>query len=259
MAASAYSVLDSGLYTLKRAEVLYRVLVNGVASGPFQQFGDVDNFTLTITPTKVARFRKNAAVRTKAAEVITQVESALAFRCMQFSQYVRLMSVLGKRVEYAQTAATASVYTAKAQKGIHFLGKQDISNVALDSTPTATWTAGVHYKIVDASLGMVEIIELPATITEEDDVDITFDAAAISATSGRMKAQIAGETVFTIEIVVRDVGRNSLPQALHLYQVEVAPSGDVGFIGEDDFDGVDFAGSAVDTNNGIGVLFDLAA
>ena len=45
--AASYSVLSSGLYTIPRAEVLYRVWENGVAIGAIQQLGDVDKFTLS--------------------------------------------------------------------------------------------------------------------------------------------------------------------------------------------------------------------
>jgi hypothetical protein len=42
-------------------------------------------------------------------------------------------------------------------------------------------------------------------------------------------------------------------------QVEVSPSGEVAFIGEDDFSSVEFSGSALDTTEGLGFLLDLAA
>ncbi|WP_312356689.1 hypothetical protein [Agrobacterium sp.] len=255
--AASYSVLSSGLYRIPRAEILYRVWKNGVAIGAFQQFGDVDTFVFSITPTKVARYRKNARVRAKAAEVINQVDSAISFTVMQHSQFVRLMSILGERVAYSQTAGSGT-YTAKAVKGIHYVGKQDISALTVTPLDDEVWTVGTHYKLVDPDLGAFEIIGLPAGVTEDDDITWGYTVAAITEGS-RMKAKVAAESAITLELMVRDVGRDSIPQVLHLLQADVAPSGDVPLIGEDDFLGIEFSGSALDTSEGLGYLIDLAS
>ncbi|MGO4618561.1 hypothetical protein AB4Z34_01595 [Ensifer sp. 2YAB10] len=110
--AASYSVLSSGYYEIPRAEVLVRQKINGVlVSSAWQQIGDVDKFAMSFTPTKVSRFRKNARVRTKAIEVVTQTDSAVSFTCFQFTPFVRLMALLGENVAYSQTAGSFTYET----------------------------------------------------------------------------------------------------------------------------------------------------
>lgn len=254
---ASYSVLSSGLYTIPRAEVLYRVWKSGVAVGAIQQFGDVDKFTVSFTPTKVQRFRKNARVRTKAAEVVNQIDSAVAFTCYQFTQFVRMMSILGEKVPYSQTSGSGT-YVANAELGIHYVGAQDIS--ALTPTPLASeeWVAGEHYRVVDPEFGAFELLKHPTGVTAASEITWGYTRQAIEE-GKRMKAKIGANSQITLELWVRDVGSNSIPQVLYLPQVEVSPSGEIPFIGEDDFTSVEFSGSALDTSEGLGFLLDLAA
>lgn len=253
----SYSVLSSGLYTIPRAEVLCRAYDGETPAGPVIQLGDVDAFGLSLTPTKLARFRKNARVRTKAAEIVNQIDSAVNFTCFQFSTFVRLMSILGRKVAYAQEAGSVT-YTSKPYVGLHYVGSQDISAVVPTPLLDEVWTEGTHFRIVDAELGVFEIMSLPEGVTEEDDVG--FDVTVNAITDGsRMKARVGAESEFVLEMWVRDVGANSIPQVLHLHKVAVAPSGEVPFIGGDDFSSVAFSGSALDTTEGLGYLIDLAA
>ncbi|AMD60902.1 hypothetical protein AWN88_22555 [Agrobacterium tumefaciens] len=255
--AASYSVLSSGLYTIPRAEVLYRIWKNGVAISGIQQFGDVDKFTLSFTPSVVERYRKNARVRTKAARIVNQIDSAVAFTCYQFSQALRMMSILGAKMPYSQTSGSAT-YTEKATVGIHYVGHQEISAVSPTPLDTETWTAGTNYRVVDPELGAFEILELPVGVTEDDEITWGYTKAAITEGS-RMKAKIGADSQITLELWVRDVGANSIPQVLYLPQVEVSPAGEVPFIGEDDFSSIEFSGSALDTTEGLGFLLDLAA
>lgn len=256
MAKPSYQVLDSGLYKIGRAEVLLRK----IGTQEWFQMGDVDTFVLSITPTKVARYRKNAATRTKAKEIVNQIESNVSFRCMQFLNFIRAVSVLGDVAPYTQSAVAAGTYTITAVKtgSIYRLGALDVTVTGLTSD-SGVWVAGTHYKVVDAALGMIQIIALPATVEEGDEVEVAYTAPAITAAEGRVSVAVASQTEITVEMMVRDVGRDSIPQAFNLFEVTLSPSSDVSFIDEDDFAGVDISGSAVDTNDGVGVLFDLAA
>src|SRR5690606_32511828 len=135
-------------------------------------------FTLNITPTVVARYRKNNSVRTKAIEVPNQVDSTISFVCYQFSDFVRAVSVAGA-VEYlTQDAGVESTFNiAKIKPGLYFVPAYDISNVAFPET----WVANTHYKVVDAALGGIEVIALPEGVAAESAVAVTYDNAAISA------------------------------------------------------------------------------
>ena len=253
--ATNYSVLSSGLYELPRAEVLCQVIENDAPIGPIIQLGDVDKFSLGLSPQKIQRFRKNSAVRTKAAEIITQIDSTVTFTVYQFTQFIRLLSILGKKVEYSQSAGSHT-YTSKAYVGIHYVGHQKITALTIDPVGSETWTLGTHYKIVDAELGAFEILQLPSGVTEASDLSVDYTVGAIAAGS-RMKAKVGGQPSFTLRFWVRDVGANSRDKVLYLPKVEVAPSGEVAFIGEDDFTSQEFTGSALDNSEGLGFLIDL--
>lgn len=253
--ATSYKVLDSGLYSIPLAEVMYSI----PGSGVWHQFGDVDNFTLSITPTKISRFGKNGSTRTKRAEVVTQVDSVVSFRCMQFSQFVRAVSVLGKAETMVQAAVSDGTHAAKAVKGAliklpHF----DVSNVTVGGD--GDWVAGTHYTVVDAALGMVQLEDtFPEGVAENDDILFGYAAAEIKNTDGRITAEVASQTEITVELMVRNLGQNDQHQVLHLFEVTLAPNGDKAFIGEDDFAGVDIQGSALKTSKGVGILADLKA
>ncbi len=250
--AANYSVLSAGLYAIKFAEVLFRLK----GDEHWQQFGDVDSFTLNITPTVVSRYRKNNSVRTKAIEVPNQVDSTINFVCYQFSDFVRAVSVAGA-VEYmTQTAAVESTFDiAKVRPGIFFVGAYDISNVAFP----ASWIADTHYKVVDAALGGIEVIALPGGVEADTPVAVTYDAAAIAATDKRVSAKVASKTEIEVELMVRQVGAVGKKEVMHLFDCRIKPEGDLSLIGDGDFSNVTISGSALDTSNGVGILVDLAS
>ncbi len=251
--AASYSVLDSGLYELRRAEMFVRPKVNGMlASTAWIQIGDVDAITMGFTPTKASRFRKNARVRTKAIEVVISTDSTFNFTCFQFTPFIKMMSVLGQKVAYAQT--TGPFECAAIGIGPHYVGKQDISAVTIKVGEEAF--ALEHYRVVDPDLGMVEVFSLPVGVTEATEYTIAGTAASI-AEGNRTKAKIGAKASETLEVLIRDVGANSNPQAYHLLEVEVSPNGDIALISEDDFASVQFSGSILDTSEGFGYTWAL--
>ena len=91
-----YQILASGLYQMMRAEVIVRPFeVGGQTNKKWFTLGDVDSFTLSITPSKISRKRKNAAVRSTAIEVINEIESTISMSCYQYPAFTRALSVLG--------------------------------------------------------------------------------------------------------------------------------------------------------------------
>ncbi len=250
---AAYSVLSAGLYAIKLAEVLFR----RKGTQTWHQFGDVDSFTLNITPTVISRYRKNNSVRTKAIEVPNQVDSTISFVCYQFGDFVRAVSVLGDALPMTQAAAVAEPYTIDAYgPGLHWTEMYDISNVEFP----AGFVEGEHYKVVDAALGMIEIFDVapPEGTALGSPVTFTHDAAAIVAGDKRVSAKVASKTQIEVELLVRQVGAVGKKEALHLFECQIKPEGDLNLIGGDDFANVTISGSAIDTSEGVGVLVDLA-
>ncbi len=121
----------------------------------------------------------NARVRTEAAPIVNQIDSALAITCYQFTQVVRMMSILGEKMPYSQISGSAT-YTAKATIGLHYVGHQEISAVSPTPLDDETWTAGTHYRVVHPEFGAFEILELPAGVTEEDEIIWGYTKAAIT-------------------------------------------------------------------------------
>lgn len=244
MALPAYSVLDNGLYEINRCELMARI------PGTQELFplGDAESATINVTSQKISRFRKNARVRTKAIEITTQTDSTVTITLMQRTQFLAGLSVMGLIKPVAQAAATdASFVIQKVKKGLYYLGKQDISNVDLGEG----WVDGTHFKVVDQPMGVIEVIALPDGVEEEDEVVVTFDAAA--SQEGLSEAQIATKTEFTIELFIRELGEYAKPRFYQLYECPFTMDGDVALIGGDEFSQWTITGSALDQGGGLGV------
>lgn len=240
-----YSVLDNGLYEINRCELMARL------PGTQELFplGDAEAATVNVTSQKLARFRKNARVRTKALEIPTQTDSTVSITLMQRTQFLAGLSIMGLVKPVAQVAAAGATFViAKVKKSLYFLGKQDVSNVALSG---GVWVAGTHFKVVDAPMGVIEVLDFPAGVAEEDEVTATFDAAASAA--GLSEAQIATKTEFTIELFIRELSEYAKPRFYQLYQCPFTYDGDLALVGGDEFSQWTIKGSALDQGGGLGV------
>lgn len=244
MALPQYSVLDNGLYEINRCELMGRI------PGTQELFplGDAEAATINVTSQKLSRFRKNARVRTKSVEITTQTDSTVAITLMQRTQFLAGLSVMGLLKPVAQAAAEDATFVIeKVRKGLYYLGKQDVSNVVLG----AGWVAGTHFRVVDAPMGVIEVLAFPAGVDEEDEVTVTFDAAA--SASGLSEAQIATKTEFTIELFIRELSEYAKPRFYQLYECPFTMDGDVALIGGDEFAQWTITGSALDQGGGLGV------
>lgn len=249
MALPAYSVLDNGLYEINRCELMAR----HPGTQELIPLGDAEAATINVTSTKLSRFRKNARVRTKSAEITTQTDSTVNITLMQRTQFLAGLSVMGLVKPVAQVSAEGATYVIDEVKvgGLYYVGKQDISDVALSDDSSATWTLGTHFKVVDGPLGVVEILALPVGVAEDDEVTVTFDAAASAA--GLSEAQIATKTEFTIELFIRELSEYAKPRFYQLYECPFTMDGDVALIGGDEFSQWTITGSALDQGGGLGV------
>ena len=267
--AADYSPLDNGTYDFPFAEVVYRAIVRGTQKRTgWRQFGDVDSFTMNLNVTKVSRYAKNRSVRTKAIEIVTQIDSTISFKCMQIDDYVRACALLGVPVFMTQVAG-ASTYTEQDVRvgDIIYVGAYDISAV----TVKAGGGAGVDlpegsYKVVDPALGGVQILAIPeeAAVVVEGavtsmPVTVSFTKAAITAADARTRIGVGQQPSIDLEIMVRGVSAQGVKGVLHVLHAQLAPANDVAFIGGDEFVGIDITGSAVLTSQGVGYWQKLAA
>lgn len=248
MALPAYSVLDNGLYELNRCEIMGRI----PGTQELFQLGDAESATINVSSQKLARYRKNARVRTKAYEIVTQTDSTVSLTLMQRTQFLAGLMIMGLLKPVAQESATDATFVIqKVKKGLYYLGKHDVSNVTLADESESTWTLGTHYKIVDAPMGVIEIIAFPDGVEEDDEVTVKFDAAA--SPEGLNEGQIATKTEFTIELFIREVSEYAKPRFYQLYEVTFTVDGDVALIGGDEFSQWTITGSALDQGGGLGV------
>lgn len=267
--AADYQVLDTGNYDFPFAEVLYRAVVRGTQKRTgWRQFGDVDNFTMNLNVTKVSRYAKNRSVRTKAIEIVTQIDSAISFKCMQIDDYVRACALLGVPVAMTQVAGNGTYTEEHVRVGdIVYVGAYDVSGV----TVKAGGGAGVDvpagsFKVVDPALGGVQILAIPAEaipVVEGGDaympVTVSFTKAAITAADARTRIDVGRQPSIDLEIMVRGVSAQGVKGVLHVLHAQLAPANDVAFIGDNDFVGIDITGSAVLTSQGVGYWQKLAA
>jgi hypothetical protein len=218
--------------------------------------GDVEDCKITFNIEKKTRYRRNVGRRTKGAERVTQLDATLTFKPFQRTPFFKALSVMGASVPLTQ-AATANgqteTKTVKARVGEYvYLGDLDVSAVA-----AAGWTAGTHFKVVSPEAGIVQMLELPAAVDEDDDVIFTWVRGAITQADKRYSAQIGSISSMPIQVLVHELTDAEDHQLLFFDYVEATVNGDVVLIGQDDFTGVEFTGGAIDRGSGLGWIKDL--
>lgn len=266
--ASDYQVLDNGLYSLPFAEVIYRTVTKvGDFRRGWRQFGDVDNFNLNLNVQSISRFAKNRRLRTKAIEVPTQIDSTLSFKPMQFTDYVRAASMLGKPVAFTQ-AAGAGEYTEEdiLPGDLIFVGEYDISDIVVTAGGNNTPVPAGSWKLVDPALGGVQILEIPGAAAEvvvggksHMPVKVAYQKTPITLADARTRISVGEQPSIDLELMARGVSDIGEKGVLHVFHSQIRPANDIPFIGDNDFVGVDLTGSAVLTNRGIATWQKLAA
>lgn len=266
--ASDYQVLDNGLYSLPFAEVIYRPIAKlGEFRRGWRQFGDVDSFNLNLNVQTISRYAKNRRIRTKAIELPNQIDSALSFKPMQFTDYVRAASMLGKPVAFTQVAGAGEYTEEDVLPGdIIYVGAYDISNVVVTAGGNDVAVPAASLKLVDPALGGVQILEIPGTAAEvvvgdksHMPVKVAFQKSVITLADARTRIDVASQPSIDLELMARGVSDIGEKGVLHVFHAQIRPANDIPQIGDNDFVGVDLTGSAVLTNRGIATWQKLAA
>ena len=254
-ALPAYSIIPAGTYELNRSEMMGRVRIPGetpeqAAARPFFGLGDAEAAAMNVTTTKLSRFRKNARVRTKALEIVTQTESSLSFTFMQRTKFLAGLSAMGALKPVTQVAVSeAATFTiAKINVGDrYFVGKHDISDVTFPEG----YVAGQHYAVADEALGIVDILALPEGVAADSAASFTYKAAA--STAGLHEAAMGTQVEVTLELLIRELSEHAKPRFYHLYECPLSMDGDVLLQGGDDFTQWTVTGSALDQGGGKGI------
>lgn len=261
--AASYAPLSAGLYEISFANVLYRpVSSNGV----WYDGGDLDSFSLNINPTRKQRYAKNGSVSYLATEATTRIDSTVTAKFMQKTKFIRAASLLGVAydVNQAPGVVTADVLDLVAG-GFYTVGAYGIG------TPTVQYMKGnalaplppAYFRLVDAALGIIQVLQIP------DDATLDANGRLAGKVGGTVAAGDAGSQTridigtvpqVELEMMIRNVSDIGPKGYLHLYQVNMAPDGEMGFItGNEDFEGVTIKGRAAKTSRGIGYWQSLAA
>lgn len=252
-----YEKLDAGTYSIPFGEVAYKPI--GYKGG-FKTFGDVDSFMLELTPTMVDRWSKNGAVQEIAASVVTRLESSVSFKPMQFTDYSEAISFSGTPYSYTQEAGEYEVLIDSLVAGDHYhAGAQDITEAAFEYAAQGGTMKAVPanlVKIVDAQLGFVRLLGLPADALAANGViagALTVTATAITAADKRTRVDIGSSPRVSLEIVVRNLSNVGTHSAVWLRQVDLGQDGGRGLISANgEFEGIGLKGKAVRVNGGLG-------
>ena len=248
---TAYRQLDSGLYNLNNAEILARF----PNEQEWFQFGDCDAASLNLEVERIERTAKRGRVRTTALSLVQSIDSEVSITAMQFRPQLRAGTLLGDIVYHTQTAESAGTFTITGVKkgGIYNVGKYDISEVSVSSTGGSPipLVEGTHFIVVDAADGSIQIIDLPSGVVEDDELDVLFDAAAITAADKRARIGVSERPAITVELKIRGTGENGFDATLHLFQVQLAPDGGIDFL-SDELAQATLSGAAELTANGVG-------
>ncbi|OCP07986.1 hypothetical protein BC374_17695 [Ensifer sp. LC13] len=240
-------------------------MIRKVGSSLWLQLGDVDSFTLNLAPTFIERKGKNGPVRTTRTRILNEIASTVSFTAMQKTKFIRAVSLLSSEGVLTQDAVAAGTFDRTVGIGdlIH-AGHYDIADVEILSGATSL-VEGTDFKVVDPEFGMIQILKVPTGVTPDASgkfpITGAYTATAITASDKRLLAKIGSNTEIDVEIAVRDVGKNSQPKVLRLWQVTLSPNGDIAYVDEDDVTGVQINGTALDLggDQGIGIEVDLAA
>jgi hypothetical protein len=239
MAGLIFKPLSNDLYAIPKAQIMFQP----AGTDRLELLGDTDEVTLETTVEETERYTNEAGVRILAKTIVTQVDALLNMTLVQLSDRNRALSLLGEPVNTTQAAAVATVKTfadVEHTDKIYALDALDVDNVVVtDGAGSVTYTIEVDYKL-DAKAGFVQLINKP--VGADDDLEVTFDSAAILATDGLAKIGIANKTENRGKLIIRGTNEVGPKVMLVLHDVQLRPSGGRAYISETDLDTVEVEG-----------------
>lgn len=222
---------DGTKHVLGKGAVLFNRFVDGTVAGPGLRFvGNVDELTIGTedeVQDKYSSVERNSPL---IASVPTRRTVELVATMTEFQSKNLALALMGSDVNTAQGSATGQAYQiVNAQKGYTYkIPAFMLSNVVV-KVAAATKTLGTDYTI-EVKTGLIYIV--PAgTIANDDEVDITYDRALITAGIDKVRGGISGK--IEGELMFRSDNLNGPNYLLRAWKVSIQPEGETGLISEE--------------------------
>ena len=229
---SYVSPLDSNFLWQGRGRLLFKP----EDAAAFFDLGLVNAFTVQVEVDEQDIYSSNFPVRTKIATLTNEINPTAGFTTLTVSRQALALAVMGLE----QVAnSPADTHSANIAGGAVIGAIHDLSAVAesIDESEDIEVTSGatplvkdVHFRVIAAGQAMIEIIALPAGVVSGAALAVAWTSRAVSgsrigvaSTSG-----VRGHLVF----LSTEAGRE--PVRVDLWNVQIRPDGEVGFIGETD-------------------------
>ncbi|MBN8740734.1 MAG: hypothetical protein BGP24_14615 [Lysobacterales bacterium 69-70] len=245
-------------YVFGRGKLFVNKYANGVYEGR-RFIGNCPGFTLTVESQKYEHFNSTSAIRTKDFTKTISVNFNAQITCDDFQNENVAMFVGGTLSDLAQSATPVTNEPIVVNKGFHYqlglvgsnkVGVREVSSVTItDVAGTTTYVLNTDYSL-DADSGMFYVIPGGA-ITNGQTVHADYTAAAgdrkliTSGNSGSIDAEI---------FFVADNGGGD-NRDLRIPLANIAPSGDMAFITEEEISQMVFDIGASLLNAGTAAIY----
>jgi len=238
---SVFTPLSDELYSLPRAQILFRVK----GTDRWTNLGDCEAFAITPNLTEIERWGKDSDTKVLRRTDVVQKGGDVKLTLLQMTDTIRGLLFMADPTSYLIQAAVTdgnAVFTDVAVGDIYSVGAVDVAVSAVTDgaagTPVA-YTEGTHYK-VDRRTGFVEIIAKPGTAG--DDLHITFSAPAVASTDKRFSGGFMQTNGVRGTLMARGQGAVGSNQEVMVWDVKLRPDGDIAIQGEDDYQQITLTG-----------------
>lgn len=223
-------------YTVSKGELWFSLYKTGTETpAGFRFLGNAPEFNITIDNETLDHFDSTRGIREKDASIVLETNATGSMTIDDIQIENLALFFFGSASVLAQTSATAQTETFtdvtpgfSYQLGIgdtNPTGVRSITNVVVEVGGSAK-TVETDYT-VDPVLGIVTIVE-GGTIAAGDDVEVTYDRAAVSR-----KQVISGTD--QVEGALRFISYSEQGERMDYYlpKVKMAPNGDFGLISDE--------------------------
>lgn len=243
--------LSNTLYTIPKAQVLFKP----EGENSYLLMGDADDVNLAINIEENERYTNECGVRSLVKTVVTQKDAELNMTMLQFSNFLRAVSLLGQDNDFVQTASTGIIenFTAVQAGRMYNLANTHTDPATIDITDGTTLVAyveGTDYEY-DAKAGIVELISIPGGA--DADIIVTYDLLAVTAAEDVLNSGILAANEFNGAIIIRGCQDEGPEALIELHNVQLRPNAARNFIQDTDFDTVELIGKVLrDTTQAAG-------
>lgn len=201
-------------------------------SEKFSEFGIIDEFTLEWSVEEQEKKDSRTGVKMTADSRITEISGTVSLTLGMVTDLNRSLAAASNLdyVEQTSGSQTATITGVEAG-GVYRLPHVSISAVTVEDdagTPVA-YTLGTHYEI-DAEAGLIRIIAIPATASENAVVDYT--AAAIVEADGKAMLGFASNVNRRGQLMLRGTN-DGVKSYVLLHDVQLRPTGAASYQGDD--------------------------